>query len=215
MSGLALITGSAGAIITMIFHPTGHDLFVPGQFASVAHVAIATHTLALVSLPVLLLGAFGLSHYLASPNRLAFVALVMYGLATIAAMNAAVVSGLVAPQLVRQIITTTPPSSDVWRIVFDYSGDLNQGFARVFVVASSAAIVLWSVAILRGKTLARGIGIYGSILGPVTVLAVLSGHLKLGVHGFGMVVLGQAVWFVIVGVLLCRADIHLTEPASI
>jgi hypothetical protein len=41
-------------------------------------------------------------------------------------------------------------------------------------------------------------------LGPLTVIALLSGHLRLNVHGFGLVVLGQAIWFVTVGVLLCR-----------
>jgi hypothetical protein len=37
-----------------------------------------------------------------------------------------------------------------------------------------------------------------------SLIAVLSGHLKLNVHGFGLVVLGQAVWFLVVGDLLCR-----------
>jgi hypothetical protein len=32
----------------------------------------------------------------------------------------------------------------------------------------------------------------------------VSGHLRLDVHGFGLVVLGQAVWFITVGTLLWR-----------
>jgi len=51
---------------------------------------------------------------------------------------------------------------------------------------------------------APGVGIYGLLLGPVIILAVLSGHLRLGVHGIGLVVLGQAVWFVVAGVRLWR-----------
>ena len=43
------------------------------------------------------------------------------------------------------------------------------------VVASSAAILLWSIAILRTGALSRGLGIYGSIVGSFGVLGVLSG----------------------------------------
>jgi hypothetical protein len=38
----------------------------------------------------------------------------------------------------------------------------------------------------------------------VTVVAVFSGHLSLDVHGFGMVMLTQAIWCVVAGVTLWR-----------
>jgi hypothetical protein len=34
------------------------------------------------------------------------------------------------------------------------------------------------------------------------LIALLSGHLTLGVHGFGLVVLAQASWFIAVGALM-------------
>jgi hypothetical protein len=204
VSGLALIAGSAGMIITMSLHPTGQDLFAPGQLAPIAHLTVTVHTLALMSMPVLFFGALGLSQHLGVSDRFSIAALVAYGFAMGAGMNAAVFSGLVAPSLARNILASDSSAAETWRIAFHYNGALNQGFARVFVVASSVAILLWSSSILRGAALSRGVAIYGCILGPVTVIAVLSGHLRLDVHGFGMVVLGQAVWLIIVGVLLCR-----------
>jgi len=72
----------------------------------------------------------------------------------------------------------------------------------VFVVASSSAILLWSISILRSGIFSRALGIYGSFVAPLTLIAVLSGHIRLNVHGFGMVVLGQAIWFISAGVLL-------------
>jgi hypothetical protein len=65
--------------------------------------------------------------------------------------------------------------------------------------------VLWSAAILRSGALARALGLYGCALGPLTVLAFVSGHVRLDVHGFGLIVLGQAAWFTSAGELLCRA----------
>ena len=41
-------------------------------------------------------------------------------------------------------------------------------------------------------------------MASVAVLAVGSGHLRLDVHGFGLIVLAQALWFIVVGVLLLR-----------
>jgi hypothetical protein len=89
-------------------------------------------------------------------------------------------------------------------MVFDYNHRLNQAFARTYVVASSAAIVLWSASILRSRSLAPGVAIYGLLVGPAILLAVVSGHLRLDVHGFGLIVLPQAVWFVVAGARLGR-----------
>jgi hypothetical protein len=170
-----------------------------------AQSTVAVHALALVSMPVLFFGAQGLSRHLATAQRLVLPALVAYAAAVIASMNAAAFSGLVAPALVPKILAG-PPASGTWRIVFQHNGLLNQAFAAVFTAASSAAIILWSVAILRNRALARGIGIYGCVLGPITLAAFFSGHLRLNVHGFGLVIFGQAIWFAVTGVLLWRHE---------
>jgi hypothetical protein len=204
VSGLALIAGSVGMIITMSLHPTGHDLFAPGQLAPVAHLAVTVHALALMSMPALFFGALGLSRYFGWGKRFSVAALVCYGFAMIAGMNAAVFSGLVAPGLARNIVGAEPVAAESWRIVFHYNGALNQGFALVLVVASSLAILLWSASMVRSAALSQVLGIYGCFLGPVTLIAVLSGHLRLDVHGFGLVVLGQAAWFIVAGAKLFR-----------
>lgn len=204
MSGVALIAGSVAGIITMSLHPSGRDFVEPGQLERMAFMTTAVHSLALASLPVLFLGAMGLSRRLASANRLVIAALVAYGFAIVAVMNAAAVSGLVAPTLIRRMLAPAAAPSDGWQMLMHYNFFLNQAFARVFVAASSAAIMLWSAAILRSGALARGIGIYGCVLGPIALIALLSGHLDLDIHGMGLVVLGQAMWFIGVGTVLCR-----------
>jgi hypothetical protein len=203
MSGMALITGMAGSIITMALHPTGHDLSTPEHSATMMQLNVAVHSLALVCVPILFMGAIGLTRRLASPNRLALAALVMFGFAEVAVMIAASMSGLVAPGLFHHM-AAEPGMSDTWRAVLTLSGHLNQAFAQVYVFASSAAIVLWSAAILRAHTFSRSLGIYGCVLGPLTVIAVLSGHIRLNVHGFGVIILSQALWLIAAGVLLCR-----------
>ncbi len=202
LSGLALICGSVGTIITMSLHPRGH--VAAADMERMIPMLIAVHVLGLACMPALFLGAWGLSRRLASPNRLAVMGLVLYTFALVAVTNAAVADGLIMPNILRQIVAGagSPSAIDGWRMISHYNFYVNQAYAQVFVAASSVAIVLWSVTIWRGRELARGLGIYGCILGPVILIALFSGRLTLDAHGFGIVIFGQAAWFVVAGRLL-------------
>ena len=202
-SGLALIAGSVGMIITMAVHP--HGAIAAAQVESMARNLTIVHSLALASLMVLFLGALGLSHRLKSPDRLDVIGLVLFAFAGAAVMNAAVMDGLVAPNVMRRIVEAGAGAGagESWRVVFRYNFEVNQGFARLYAVTSSVAIIFWSLSIFRNRTLARGLAIYGCVIGVASVIAVASG-LGMDVHGFGAVVLGQAIWFVTAGVLLPR-----------
>ena len=204
MSGLALILGSAGAIITMALHPTGHDLQVPGQLTPVMHMVVAVHALALICLPIMFLGAWGLSRRLAAPNRISMMALVFYGFATVAVMNAAAVSGFMSGYIAEQMAKPDSAMHEMWHAMFHYNGQLNQAFAMLYVVAASVAILLWSAAMLKQKNFSTSAGIYGCILCPVTIVAVMSGRVTLGVHGFGMIVLCEAILVGVCQVMLMR-----------
>jgi hypothetical protein len=211
MSAIAFFIGMTGTIITMALHPTSQDVAGSANASHMMQLNIAVHALALVCVPILFLGALGLTRRLAAPNRLALSALVLYGFAQVAVMIAAAASGLIAPELFHHM-AANPGMADMWRAVLALNGHLNQAFAMIFVVASSVAIVLWSAAILRSGTFSRPLGIYGCILGPLTLIAVLSGHVRLNVHGFGMVIVGQAIWFISAGVLLWNEN---PEPVQL
>jgi hypothetical protein len=183
-------------IITMISHPGGK--ISPAEVDHVARMLILVHSLALASIPVIFLGAWGMTRRIGGADRLAWAALVVYALASIAVMNAAVCDGLLAPVLMRKIVAATPETRDMWQTLMNFNFQMNQAFARVYAVGSSLALVLWSVSILRFRTLGRGVGIYGAVLGVVTVAGICSGFLTPDRHGFGMLIFGQAVWFLIV-----------------
>jgi len=158
----------------MALHPT-----------TVTPLSVGVHALALACLPVAFFGALILSQRLD-----ALGALVTYGFAVVAVMNAAVYSGLVAPKVVGQL-------PDLFR----YTWYQNQAFALVYVMASCVAIVLWSVAMLKG---ARAIGIAGLVLGPLIIIALLSHLIGLDVHGFGAIAFTESAWFIACGVWLLR-----------
>ena len=214
-SGIALIAGSAAMIITMAVHPHGR-VSSAEEAEGMARMLIAVHSLAMASVPVLFLGAWGLSRQLDAEDRMAMTGLVIFGFGAIAVMNAAVMDGLVAPELIRRIFASAADAAkkDVWQVALRFNFEINQAYARVYAVASGAAIVLWSAAILRKGRFARAAGIYGCILGPVTIAAVCSGLLTPDVHGFGMLVVCQAIWFVAVGVQLCGESPSSAQPSG-
>src|SRR5580693_10029797 len=127
-SAIALIAGSAGMIITMIFHPGGR--ITPEQLEQMIRLNIGVHSLALASIPVLLLGAWGMSRRLDGGDRLAWAGLVLFGLASVAVMNAGTLNGLVAPKLMRLIVAATPETRETWRMIANFSFQVNQAFAR-------------------------------------------------------------------------------------
>ena len=131
--GAALIVGSLGAMVTMLFHPTGHDLLAPVE------------------------------------------------------------------QIARKLL----------QVVLMNNGLLNQAFAKVFVAASSCAVIFWSVCLLQSGRFAQSIGVIGCVVGAVSLAGLFSGHLRLNVHGFGLFILGQSVWSILLGALLCRSGIPL------
>ncbi|HEY6384168.1 MAG TPA: hypothetical protein VIX91_00630 [Candidatus Acidoferrum sp.] len=183
-------------IITMISHPGGK--ISPAEVDHVARMLIVVHSLALASVPVIFLGAWGMTRRIGGADRLAWAGLVLYALASIAVMNAAVSDGLMAPVLMRKIVAASAETRDMWQTLMNFNFQMNQAFARVYVVGSLLAVVLWSVSILRYRTLGRGVGVYGVLLGVATAAGICSGYLTPDRHGFGMLIFGQAIWFLLV-----------------
>jgi hypothetical protein len=109
--------------------------------------------------------------------------------------------------MVRDAATAAPQ----WHIVIDSIFQINQAFSRIFTVAASVSVALWSASALRHGGLGRGIAIYGCIIAPLLILAIASGHLTLNVHGMAIVVFTQAIWFIVAGMEL-SGDHSYPEP---
>lgn len=190
----------------MSFHPVtggGHPI-TPEQFEKMAMLMVGVHILAIAGIPFSFLGALALTRRLDSPGRVAMTALVIYGLALVAVMIAPAISGLVGTEIIRKMIAYAP-ARDQWRTLMDYNFLINQAFAKIFVFASCSAIALWSFMIVKNRALPIAIGMYGLFLGPALVIAMMTGSLSLDVHGFGLIIFGQAIWLIVAGILLWRA----------
>lgn len=209
-SGIAFLIGSVGGIVTMAIHPTGGGIMTPAQAEALALASEIAHTLAMVSFLVMFLGAVGLTRRLAridsptAPDRLAIAGIVVYAFAAVALMMATSVSGFIVPDLIRHMMRDTAANGPQWRMMIDAVFTFNQAFARIYSVAASLAILLWSATVLRNGGLNRGIATYGAVIAVVITILIAVGHLRLNVHGMAVVVFAQALWFVLAGVEMMR-----------
>jgi hypothetical protein len=207
-SGIALIAGSLGGILTMAIHPTGAGSLTAEQVGHLSLISGAAHSIAMVSVLLLFLGACGLARCFAAADRISFAAIVTYGFACVAVLVAAAVSGFIIPGIMKHMVRDVPASAHQWQIVIDGVFQINQAFARIYSVAASLAIILWSVSALRNGGFGHGVAIYGCVISALVILGIGVGHLRLDVHGMTLVWLGQTIWFILVGSQLC------SRPAS-
>lgn len=205
-SGIALILGSLAMVLTMVLHPTGNDLF-----AGRIMLTIVVHTLAIASIPVIVFGFLGFSQKIGFDRSTVSFGFVTYSFGSVAVMCAGVINGLVAPALVRRFLDSDEATQQSIHLLADYGFLLNNAFAKVFVVSASTAMIFWSIAIFKKGALARITAIIGIIVGLFGILGILSGHLRMNVHGFGLLVFAQAAWTVLIGVLMIRSDKNFEE----
>jgi hypothetical protein len=206
--GIALIIGTLGGVITMIFHPTGSDLLnQPDEIARRNElIATAVHILAIISLPITFFGLLGFCRRLGLENPLTLLGIVVYGFGGIAVMSAAVISGLVGPILTRKILESDEATQKILYAILMSNYQFNQGLSKVYVVAVAVAFILWSILLLKKGKLMQITAIIGFIFSTLSLIGIFSGHLKLDVHGFGLFTFAQAVWLILVAIFMIRAE---------
>jgi len=189
-AAVALLIGVIAPLLIMGMHPTGADITTGG--ARLVMINHWVHGVALAAQPVVFLGLLGLWRSLRSD--VATAALVVYGFGIVAILSAATLSGFVAPEVVTD------------RVLLGYTGQLNQGFAKVSVAAIGASLILWGAALwaIGGWGFARLPAAAGVIIGAVLGLGVLTGWLHLTAGGIVIVTLLQGLWIILVAAHLLR-----------
>jgi hypothetical protein len=210
LGGTAMIAATIMGFITMGLHPTGHDIARSPIVQGTLNFGV--HSLAILAAPLAFYGGFVLTRRLASGSPLAELALAFYGASAVATMMAATASGFLAPGLIQAVQGSDASASSAAAAVLRYNSSFNQAFAKMIVGGSSIAIGLWSLVIMRTRLMRRGTGILGCLIAIVALLLLLSGRLRLDIHGFGAVVIVQGVWLMMIGFELRKSDPSVHAP---
>ena len=212
VSGALLVAGALAGVVVLAMHPTGHGL--AQDFEPQARIGVLVHALAIASVPVVFQGLLGLKRRL-GPSHLATSGLIAYGWAGVAVLTAAVMSGFVSTALIGDMRQAGDETArNLAHGLADYSFLVNQGFAKVYLVSSSVAILLFSAAMLATRRMAAALGAAGATIAALILLLFGVGHLRLDVHGFGIMTIAQSTWFAAAGALLWRGNAAAGAPTS-
>jgi hypothetical protein len=208
IAGSVLVAATLLSILMMAHHPSAstHDpASLAADIAGTATLSRVVHGV-LIALIALELYAFVVfSARFASGRSAARAALVGYAIGAGAMIGAALISGFVVSSLGIYYASATDPAPFVDFARVCMTG--NQALAKLGVIATSAAIVLWSIAFLHDRSRWRWLAIVGFVAGLAPAIALLAGAVRLDVHGMLLVVVAQAIWNLAAGTELIRGRI--------
>ncbi len=207
-TGIALLIASVLTVALMATHPTVHA-HEPAEFigavARQATTNAVVHGSLIVLMGILVYCYSCLASRLGLDSACVRAGLVAYVMGIVAVMPAALTGGFLIPEFVERFRDRPAQDLLVMKHILTLCSLAMQLGTRVWVVATSAAVILWSVA-LTGRG-ARTVGVLGVVAGVAPLVALAAGRLPTNVHGVGAFVLVQAVWGVAVGVLMIRGRI--------
>ncbi len=205
-AGVMFVIAAAGLLITFGMHPNDRAMFSPDTYEAAARKLTAVHSLGLLTIPFWFIGALGLSRETSASGRgsnLATSALVFYGFGLIAMMVGVVCDGLVSPGIAAKFVLTPDGAAALpWKVVFNYNGMLDMAFMKVMLVATAIGLLLWSLAVWCSSALPRAFAVFGGLLSVLTIGAMLTGQIMSNPHLFGIVLVGQILWFGAAGIVL-------------
>lgn len=188
--GLILVIAASGAVFFMAHHPT--DVSETSGIAGMVHGMMLLMVLALASALVHFSLVLGLQH------PLVLSGLVCYLAAAAGNGLAAVVNGFVVPDLFAR------NGGLIAHEIFDFAWVLNQALAKLAVIGTGAAYLLWSLQLLRSKTRRPWLGGLGLVAGIVPAVALLSGRFIMDVPTALAIYSTQMLWAACVGVMMIR-----------
>lgn len=201
-TGWILIVSAILSVGFAMIHPqlTAHELTaVLRQMVAGAVFNGWVHGILMSLYVILVSGYLGFSRHLDLHKPLVSLAMVAYGFGAMAMMGAAVINGFALSLFAERYTGIRPDQMNAVAASINAMGSISGTWAGVGAVASSMAILLWSLELLRLRAGWRVTGAIGVSIGAATSIMLMTGTLILNVHGFLLLVLSQSIWTVAIG----------------
>jgi hypothetical protein len=205
LPALVLIgAGIAGALV-MAFHPSAHGTGVEARLhglAAISPLAMHVHMAMIACVVAVWLALAWIARQ--SPSGWVWLAARLYALGAAAMVGAALLYGFITGAYLGRALPAVATAMDALPPVL-LAFSANQVLAGFGTLVMSAAIVAWSVALVRmpGR-LARVCGVYGIGAGWACIVAYASGLLSLDVAGMMAVVVAHGAWYCLLGLWSLR-----------
>lgn len=198
-SGLALLVGSTLMIATMVLHPVGGNF---DHLLKIVTMGMIAHSIAIVSVPFVAYGYWGLTQKLSAASFLskAGFSIMFFGL--IAVMIAAATNGLILMDFVKSYEGASEETIDTLKPFFVFIRSFNHAFDFIFIGAVCLSMLMWSIAMLKTKSMPSWVAYFGILLAIVGIILFVSGTELVNLSGFRAFVFGNVAWILVVGFYL-------------
>jgi hypothetical protein len=209
--GAAIILSSVIAIAAISHHPSAgrtHDgAVLLARIVAARDGLHAVHAVAILAAGGLLFGFLVFSLRRGIRDDAVLAGLVSYAIGTGAIIGAALIDGFLVPGLGARYATGSPAQIAVAVQLLWACGSAIQVLTKLWLFASSLAVIAWSIGMLRGTALVRGLGIFG-LAASVLVIGLGGFGGSISPHTFvAGIILGQTLWSVVVGTLMVRGEL--------
>lgn len=195
-AGVSLITGSVLLTITMVLHPVGGGL---RHLLEISTILISTHAIAIVSLPFLLYGFWGLTYRLDNTNTLSMLAFITISMGVVAGMLAAAINGLALPVFIEGYRDASDETLNSIEPILKYGLSLNMAMDYIFIGATCIAMSLWGILIIAKSVFPKWIGYAGILTSISALVSGITGFVFTDLFGFRIFIFGFVLWMVVVG----------------
>jgi hypothetical protein len=199
LTGYCLIIGSILMVLTMLLHPAGGNI---EHIIRISKMVILSHSIAVLSIPFIAFGFYGLAKKLNTESGLSYLGLSIIGFALVAVMLAALLNGLVLPMYLIKNATGTGQKLDSINQIISYSTTFNSALDYVFIAGYSLSMLIWSLLIIRTVAFPKWHGILGLVLVGISLTGVILQLNFISVTGFTVYVFGIVSWIISAGWLL-------------
>ncbi len=185
----------------MVLHPVGGDF---NHLLSIVNIAIISHAIAIVSVPFVAYGYWGITHRLEEDTFFARVGFSFMFFGLIAVMLAAALNGLILTGFIQRYSEASPEVIDSIKPIMRYNMAFNHAFDFIYIGAVLVSTLFWSIAIVRTKAFPIWIGYSGIILAVFAGALLAAGFVFVDLHGFRLFIFGTVAWTVITGFYLTK-----------
>ena len=199
--GVAILVSVALMTVTVGLHPAGGGI---EHLTRITTLIVVTHTIAIISVPILLFGAWGITKKLGTDSGLAVAGLITFSTGLFAVLIAAALNGLALPFFVNGLKNADAKTLEEAGLILRYGFAINQAFDVIFIIFLSAAVIIWSVAILRSKKMPVWLAVFGLVAGSAAIIALASGVVLTHLQGFRFFMAGFILWLICAGIQLLR-----------
>ncbi len=206
-SGALICIGAVLSVLLMMRHPSIQTHTVAEAIAQMQDKAALNgfvHGGLLVVLTAIFVGYLGFADLLGWQKLGVRAGAVFYGCGVGCMIGAALINGFIVPALASDYAGQPDAVLETLKPIFVLCHSTNQALAQAGTLAMSIGILAWSIELSSRGMAARVIGVLGCLCAALPIVGLLSSHLRLNVHGMGLVILAQAIWSFCVGIWMIR-----------